>query len=158
MSKLTHFDNQGQPKMVDVSQKDVTSRIAKAGANILMKKETIELIKNKKIQKGDVLSVAATAAILGAKRTYELIPMCHPLMIESININFNLNENNIEIEAEVRVSAKTGVEMEALTAVSIAALTIYDMCKSVDRGMTISSIQLIKKAGGKSGTWERDKS
>ncbi|MEW6097166.1 MAG: cyclic pyranopterin monophosphate synthase MoaC [bacterium] len=152
---LTHFDKQGHPKMVDVHQKDVTSRIAIARAKVLMKKETIELIRNKKIAKGDVLSVATTAAILAAKRTSELIPMCHPLMIESANVDFKLNENDIEIEAQVSVSAKTGVEMEALMAVSIAALTIYDMCKSVDRGMTISEIQLIKKAGGKSGSWER---
>ncbi|MEW6617737.1 MAG: cyclic pyranopterin monophosphate synthase MoaC [bacterium] len=155
MSKLTHFDKQGQPRMVDVSQKDVTSRIAIARAKVLMKKETIELICNKKIQKGDVLSVAATAGILAAKKTSELIPMCHPLMIESADIRFNLNETDIEIEAQVTVWAKTGVEMEVLTAVSIAALTIYDMCKSVDREMTISEIQLIKKAGGKSGIWKR---
>ncbi|MEW6609449.1 MAG: cyclic pyranopterin monophosphate synthase MoaC, partial [bacterium] len=103
----------------------------------------------------DVLNVAATAGILAAKKTSELIPMCHPLMIESADIRFNLNETDIEIEAQVTVWAKTGVEMEALTAVSIAALTIYDMCKSVDREMTISDIQLIKKAGGKSGIWKR---
>ncbi|MEW6608570.1 MAG: cyclic pyranopterin monophosphate synthase MoaC [bacterium] len=155
MSKLTHFDKQGQPKMVDVSQKDVTSRIAIARAKVLMKKETMELICNKKIQKGDVLNVAATAGILAAKKTSELIPMCHPLMIESADIRFNLNETDIEIEAQVTVWAKTGVEMEVLTAVSIAALTIYDMCKSVDREMTISEIQLIKKVGGKSGIWKR---
>lgn len=154
---LTHFDKQGQPKMVDVRQKDVTSRMAIARAKVLMKKETIELIKDKKIQKGDVLSVATTAAILAAKKTCELIPMCHPLMLESADVNFKLNESDIEIEVQVSVSAKTGVEMEALVAVSIAALTIYDMCKSIDRGITISDIQLIKKAGGKSGTWERSK-
>jgi len=155
MSKLTHFDKQGQPKMVDVSQKEVSSRMAIARAKVLMKKETIELIRNKKIQKGDVLSVATTAAILAAKRTSELIPMCHPLLIESAKIDFNLNENEIEIEAQITVLAKTGVEMEALMAVSIAALTIYDMCKSVERGITITDIQLIKKTGGKSGIWQR---
>lgn len=155
MSKLSHFDKQGMPKMVDVSQKNVTLRIAKARAKVLMKKETIELIRNKKIQKGDVLTVATTAAILAAKKTHELIPMAHPLMIESINVDFNLNENDINIEAEVHIFGKTGVEMEALVAVSIAGLTIYDMCKSIDRGITISDIQLIKKTGGKSGSWER---
>jgi len=158
MSKLTHFDKQGQPKMVNVSQKEITSRMAIARAKILMKKETIELIRNKKIQKGDVLSVATTAAILGAKKTSELIPMCHPLLIESANVDFQLNENDIEIEAQITVLAKTGVEMEALTAVSLAALTIYDMCKSVERGITITDIQLIKKTGGKSGIWERETS
>lgn len=155
MSKLTHLNKQGQPKMVDVSQKELTLRVAIARAKVWMKKETIELIQDKKVQKGDVLSVATTAAILAAKRTSELIPMCHPLMIESAKIDFKLNENDIAITAQIGVWAKTGVEMEALTAVSIAALTIYDMCKAVDRGITISDIQLIKKTGGKSGTWER---
>ncbi len=155
MGELTHFNEQGQPKMVDVHQKEITSRLAMAQATIFMKKETVELIRNKKIQKGDVLSVATTAGILAAKRTSELIPMCHSLMIESCKIDFIFHEDKIVIVSEVRLSAKTGVEMEALMAVSVAALTIYDMCKSVDRGMTISNIQLIKKAGGKSGTWER---
>ncbi|MFH1562265.1 MAG: cyclic pyranopterin monophosphate synthase MoaC [Nitrospirota bacterium] len=152
MNELTHFDEQGQPKMVDVSQKEITSRVAKAQATILMKKETIELIRDKKIQKGDVLSVATTAGILAAKKTAELIPMCHPLMIESCKMDFALNENEITIESQVGLSAKTGVEMEALMAVSIAALTIYDMCKSVDRRITISDVHLIKKTGGKSDT------
>lgn len=154
MSELTHFDEQGRPKMVDVHQKEITSRVAKAQATVLMKKETIELIRNKKIQKGDVLSVATTAGILAAKKTSELIPMCHPLMIEACKIDFMLNEDKIMIESQVSLSAKTGVEMEALMAVSVAALTIYDMCKSIDRGITISDVHLIKKAGGKSGTWE----
>lgn len=150
MYRLTHFDEHGLSKMVDVSQKAITLRVAKAKATVLMKKETIELIRNKKIQKGDVLSVATTAGILAAKKTHELIPMTHPLMIEGIDINFKLNEDSIEILAEVRILAKTGVEMEALMAVSIAGLTIYDMCKSVDKKIIISDIQLIKKIGGKS--------
>ncbi|MDI6736086.1 MAG: cyclic pyranopterin monophosphate synthase MoaC [bacterium] len=155
MNELTHFDEQGRPKMVDVRQKEITSRLAKAQATVLMKKETIELIRDKKIQKGDVLSVATTAGILAAKRTSELIPMCHSLMIESCKIDWTLNEDKIVVESEVSLCAKTGVEMEALMAVSVAALTVYDMCKSVDRGIIISDICLIKKAGGKSGAWEK---
>jgi cyclic pyranopterin monophosphate synthase len=155
--KLTHIDKNGASRMVDVSNKEVTERIAVARAKVTMKPETFNLIKNKKVVKGDVLGVARVAGIMAAKKTSELIPMCHPLNINSVKIDYkNNNLDSIEITSEVKVSAKTGVEMEALTAASVCALTIYDMCKSADKSMLISDIYLVKKTGGKSGKFARD--
>ena len=143
--------------MVDVSDKDVTARIAVARGTIHMRTETLALILDDKIEKGDVFSVARVAGVMAAKKTSELIPMCHPLNITSVEIDLTPAENpaRVEIEASVRVSGKTGVEMEAMTAVSMAGLTIYDMCKAVDREMSIGEIRLVKKSGGKSGTFLR---
>ena len=157
MRKLSHLDDQGRARMVDVSDKDITSRIAVARGTIHMRAETLALIRANKIEKGDVFSVARVAGIMAAKKTSELIPMCHPLNITSVEIDLTLAENpaRVEIEASVRVSGKTGVEMEAMTAVSMAGLTIYDMCKAVDREMSIGEIRLVKKSGGKSGTFLR---
>jgi cyclic pyranopterin phosphate synthase len=157
MDKLSHLDDQGRAKMVDVSDKDITSRIAVARGTIHMRAETLALILDNKIEKGDVFSVARVAGIMAAKKTSELIPMCHPLNITSVEIDLTPAENpaRVEIEASVRVTGKTGVEMEAMTAVSVAGLTIYDMCKAVDREMSIGEIRLVKKSGGKSGTFLR---
>lgn len=157
MTKLSHLDEQGRARMVDVSEKDVTSRIAIARGTIHMRPETLALILEDKIEKGDVFAVARVAGIMAAKKTSELIPMCHPLNITSVEVDLMPKENpaRVEIEAAVRVSGKTGVEMEAMTAVSAAALTIYDMCKAVDREMTVADIRLVKKSGGKSGTFIR---
>jgi cyclic pyranopterin phosphate synthase len=156
-AKLSHLDEQGRAKMVDVSDKDITSRIAVARGTIHMRAETLTLILDDKIENGDVFSVARVAGIMAAKKTSELIPMCHPLNITSVGIDLTPAENpaRVEIEASVRVSGKTGVEMEAMTAVAVAGLTIYDMCKAVDREMCIGEIRLIKKSGGKSGTFIR---
>lgn len=143
--------------MVDVSAKDVTRRIAVARGAIYMRPETLALILEEKIEKGDVFSVARVAGIMAAKKTAELVPMCHPLSITSVEIELNAREDpaRVEIEAVVRVDGKTGVEMEAMTAVCVAGLTIYDMCKAVDREMSIGEIRLVKKSGGKSGTFIR---
>lgn len=155
--ELTHFDEEGRSRMVDISNKATTRREAVAKGSVFMKAETLRLIKDRAISKGDVLGVARVAGIMGAKKTSELIPMCHPLSIDAIDIYFYIDEgkDKIDIEAKVRVEAKTGVEMEAITAVSISALTIYDMCKAVDKGMMISDIRLIEKRGGKSGEYKR---
>jgi cyclic pyranopterin phosphate synthase len=157
MAKLSHLDEQGRAKMVDVSHKDITSRIAVARGTIHMRTETLALILDDKIEKGDVFSVARVAGIMAAKKTSELIPMCHPLNITSVEIDLTPAKNpaRVEIEASVRVSGKTGVEMEAMTAVAVTGLTIYDMCKAVDREMSIGEIRLVKKSGGKSGTFLR---
>ena len=157
MAQLSHLDEQGRARMVDVSEKEVTNRIATASGTIHMLPETLALILGDKIEKGDVFSVARVAGIMAAKKTSELIPMCHPLNITSVAINLTPGNNpaRVDIEASVRVSGKTGVEMEAMTAVSVAALTIYDMCKAVDREMTIGEIRLVNKSGGKSGTFIR---
>jgi len=157
MATLSHLDEQGRARMVDVSDKAVTSRIAVARGTIHMRAETLALILEDKIEKGDVFSVARVAGIMAAKKTSELVPMCHPLSITSVEIDLTPDKNppRVDIEAQVRVSGKTGVEMEALTAVSVAGLTIYDMCKAVDREMTIGEIRLVKKSGGKSGTFVR---
>jgi cyclic pyranopterin monophosphate synthase len=157
MATLSHLDEQGRARMVDVSDKAVTSRIAVARGTIHMRAETLALILEDKIEKGDVFSVARVAGIMAAKKTSELVPMCHPLSITSVEIELTPDKNppRVDIEAQVRVSGKTGVEMEALTAVSVAGLTIYDMCKAVDREMTIGEIRLVKKSGGKSGTFIR---
>ncbi|GAK53482.1 molybdenum cofactor biosynthesis protein C [Candidatus Moduliflexus flocculans] len=153
MEQFTHFDEHGQSRMVDVSEKAITQREAVARGCVRMQPKTFEMILNKAMSKGDVLEVARIAGIMGAKQTCALIPLCHPLNLNSVGIAYYLHAERaeIEIEATARVSAKTGVEMEALTAVTVAALTIYDMCKAVDRGMVISDIRLIKKSGGKSG-------
>jgi cyclic pyranopterin phosphate synthase len=156
MAKLSHLDEQGRARMVDVSEKEVTSRTAVARGSIHMHAETLTLILESKIEKGDVFSVARVAGIMAAKKTSELIPMCHPLNITSVEIDLTAHENppRVDIEAVVRVSGKTGVEMEALTAVSCALLTVYDMCKARDRGMAIEGVRLLRKEGGRSGTWE----
>jgi len=157
MKKLTHLDEKGRAKMVDVSEKQITRREAVARGSVYMKPDTIKLIKDRKIPKGDVFSVAKIAGIAAAKKTSELIPLCHPLSIASVDIDFDLNgkKNKVEIEARVKVVGQTGVEMEALTAVSVAALTIYDMCKAVDKEMVISDIMLMEKKGGRSGHFKR---
>ncbi|MEX2316868.1 MAG: cyclic pyranopterin monophosphate synthase MoaC [Pirellulales bacterium] len=158
MSDLSHFDGAGASRMVDVGAKPVTRRIARASGRVRMAADTLLLIQEGRAAKGDVLEVARLAGIMAAKRTADLIPLCHPLAIESITIDFTFpDEQTLAIEATVQVEAKTGVEMEALTAVSVAALTVYDMCKSVDRGMTIGPIQLEEKSGGKSGHWQRSR-
>jgi cyclic pyranopterin phosphate synthase len=157
--ELTHIKDQGRARMVDVSEKEETLREAEAYGCIYMKAETLQRIKEGSIKKGDVLSVAQVAGIMGSKKTSDIIPMCHPIMISGCDINFNLNfdENRIEITARVKNKGQTGVEMEALTAVALAGLTIYDMCKAIDREMVVSDIMLMKKSGGKSGVFEREK-
>jgi len=156
MDRLTHFDETGGSRMVDVSRKEITLREAVASGEISMNPDTFRMVMNKEIFKGDVLEVAKIAGIMGAKKTSELIPMCHPLEITHIELIFRPLEkkNTIEIESRVKVRGRTGVEMEALVAVSTAALVIYDMCKAVDRGMMISKVKLVKKSGGKSGTYQ----
>jgi cyclic pyranopterin monophosphate synthase len=142
--------------MVDVGNKPVTRRLARASGSVRMAAETLALVRDKRAAKGDVLEVARLAGIMGAKRTSELIPLCHPLPIDAVTIDFAFPDvQTVRIEATVEVEAKTGIEMEALTAVSVAALTVYDMCKGVDRGMSIGSIQLEEKSGGRSGNWRR---
>ncbi len=155
MSKLTHINANGEAQMVDVSDKKNTLREAKAGARVVMQRETLNLIVSGSHKKGDVLSVAKIAGIQAAKKCSELIPLCHPLMLSKISVDLTPDsENNcIEIIAIAKLNGKTGVEMEALTAASIAALTVYDMCKAVDRFMTIDNVQLLEKKGGKSGHW-----
>jgi len=157
MTDLTHFDESGRARMVDISAKDVTTRIAIASGEIHMQPETLEHIQQGRMKKGDVLTVADVAAVMGAKKTPELIPMCHPLMLSGIDISFTELEENcgLKVEVSVKCNGKTGVEMEALTAVSTALLTIYDMCKAVDKDMRITAIQLEEKRGGKSGEWIR---
>ena len=154
-NKLTHLDEQGRADMVDVGGKPVSERIARAAGQVLMKPETLRLIREGDIKKGDALGVARIAGIMAAKRAADLIPLCHPLPLEKIGLELAINEANctIEIQATVKTSGKTGVEMEALTAVSVAALTIYDMAKAVDRGMRISEIRLLEKRGGIRGDY-----
>jgi cyclic pyranopterin phosphate synthase len=158
MTTLTHFDEEGRARMVDVGHKDDTQREAVARGRILMQPETLALIQAGDIAKGDVLAVAQVAGIMAAKRTHELIPMCHPLLLTHVSLTFEPHPANspaelasIDISATVRTTGKTGVEMEALTAVSVAGLTIYDMCKAVDRAMQIEAVRLARKSGGKSG-------
>ena len=155
MSGFSHFDDQGDAVMVDVSDKDVTSRTATAAGSIYMQPETLALIMNDGVAKGDVLSVARLAGIMGAKRTPDLIPLCHPLALSSVKVALacDPDRNAVDITATCKLNGRTGVEMEALTAVGVAALTVYDMCKAVDRGMRIGDIRLLHKAGGKSGEW-----
>jgi cyclic pyranopterin phosphate synthase len=156
-SSLTHLDDKGNARMVDISEKHATSRTATAQASIKMKPETLSAISSGEMPKGDVLAAARIAGIMAAKRTHELIPLCHPLALSSVTVDFipDRQQSLIDIKATAKVEGKTGVEMEALTAVSIAALTIYDMCKAIDREMTINSIALIEKSGGRSGHFRR---
>jgi len=155
---LTHIDESGKARMVDVTAKAATEREAVAKGRVLMKKETLELILASEIKKGDVLGVARVAGIMAAKRTAELIPLCHPLNITSVTVDFEPVKDppSIEITATARIASQTGVEMEAMTAVSAAALTVYDMCKAADKGMVLSDIRLVRKTGGKSGAYVRE--
>lgn len=157
-NKFTHFDNDGKAIMVDISDKNVTERLASAISSISMNEQTLNMIKSSSAKKGDVLGIARIAGIMAAKKTSELIPLCHPISLSSVTIDFEIddNTNSINIICNCKLNGKTGLEMEALTAVSIAALTIYDMCKAVDREMTITKTQLTYKSGGKSGTFKRD--
>ena len=155
---LTHLDGDGNARMVDVTDKDVTFRVATAEGEVNMQPETLGLIVDGKHAKGDVMAVARIAGIQAAKKCADLIPLCHPLALSSVRVELqpDLGENLVRINATCKLSGKTGVEMEALTAVSVVALTIYDMCKAVDKGMTISSVRLLTKSGGKSGDWQSD--
>jgi len=155
MNKLTHIGEDGAVKMVDVTDKAVTDREAVVGGHIRMQADTVRLIVEGKAAKGNVLETARIAGIMAAKRTWEIIPMCHPIAITGIDLKFEVGETQIDAQASVRVPDRTGVEMEALTAVSVALLTIYDMCKAVDRGMVIGDICLLRKSGGRSGTYVR---
>ena len=156
MAELTHFDAKGKSRMVDVSDKDETERIAVAAGSIVMAPDTMKLLTAGGVKKGDVLSVARLAGIMGAKKTPDLIPLCHPLALNSVEVDLvcDPERNAVDITATCKVTGRTGVEMEALTATAVAALTIYDMCKAVDRGMRITEIRLIHKSGGKSGTYD----
>jgi cyclic pyranopterin phosphate synthase len=156
MSDFTHFDEHGQARMVDVSDKDESERVATAAGSVLMEKATLERIMAGGVKKGDVLSVARLAGIMGAKRTPDLIPLCHPLALTSVSVELHCDaaRNAVAITATCKLKGRTGVEMEALTAVAVAALTVYDMCKAVDRGMRIADIHLVHKSSGKSGTYE----
>lgn len=155
---LTHIDENGRAKMVEVGEKQDTMRVALAEAKVLMKRETLERIVSGGIKKGDVFAVAQVAGIMAAKRTSEIIPMCHNIALTGVDMSFreDFDECSVTIEATARTFGKTGVEMEALHAASAAALTIYDMCKAIDRGMTITDIRLMEKSGGKSGDWRRN--
>jgi len=157
MSKLTHFDKTGRARMVDVTQKRQTMREALAQATVFMQPETLRRIMDRTLEKGDVLGAAQIAGIMAAKKTSALIPLCHPLNITAVEMAFEprQKESRIDVRARVKITGRTGVEMEALVAVSVASLTIYDMCKAVDRGIIISGIKLLKKSGGKSGVYER---
>lgn len=163
-NQLTHFNPEGRARMVDVGDKDVTQRVATAKGTVYMQPETFRLIKEGRIKKGDVLAVAQVAGIMGAKKTWEIVPMCHPLPLSGVDIGFSENSEpnketglcSITITATAKVTGRTGVEMEALTAVTTAALAIYDMCKAVDKGMIFNDIGLVYKSGGKSGTFSRE--
>lgn len=154
MAGLTHFDERGASRMVDVSAKPVTARTARARGLVRMRPETLALVRDRALSKGDVLEVARLAGIQAAKRTGDLIPLCHPLGLDAVEVHLTpAGDDAIAIDAAVKVTARTGVEMEALTAVSVAALTVYDMCKAVDRSLTIEAIRLVEKTGGRSGTY-----
>jgi cyclic pyranopterin phosphate synthase len=155
--KLNHFDEEGRSRMVDVTDKSDTFRVAVASGKVYMKPETLKRILDKEIEKGDVFGVARVAAIMGLKKTSDLIPMCHPLNITGADVYFepDIEKSCVEIKVSVKLTGKTGVEMEALTGVTIAALTIYDMCKAIDKEMVISDIMLLSKSGGKSGEFKR---
>lgn len=148
---LSHLDTQGRARMVDVGEKPDTKRVAVAKGRVVMSPQTLELIRKNEMAKGDVLTVAQVAGIAAAKRTSELIPLCHPLLLTNVSVDFDFQHDGIEIRATVEATGKTGVEMEALTAVTVSALTIYDMCKAQDRAMRIQDVRLVKKSGGKSG-------
>jgi len=153
--KLSHIDDQGKARMVDVGSKDVTDRVAVAGAEIHMEQSTLDLIRSGGFDKGDVLGVARVAGVMAAKKTSDLIPLCHPLALTQVLVDFGDLDSGVglSVRSTVKTSGKTGVEMEALTAVSVAALTVYDMCKAVDRSMTVDKVRLIRKSGGKSGDY-----
>ena len=157
MSDLTHFDKDGRAVMVDVSDKTATHRVAIASGFISMSKETLALVENKSAAKGDVIAVAEIAGIMGAKKTSDLIPLCHPLPLSNVTVSINIDKEKqgLEVISEARITGKTGVEMEALTSVSVTLLTLYDMLKASDKSMVISDVKLIKKTGGKSGDWLR---
>ena len=158
MEDFTHFNEEGRARMVDVGGKDPSSRSAEAGARVLVSRETFELIRTGGMKKGDVLTVAQIAGIMGAKRTPELVPMCHPILIQGVDLNLRLDEARcaVDIRAKVRCEGRTGVEMEALTAASVAALTVYDMCKAVQKDMVITDVRLISKSGGVHGDFRRE--
>jgi len=158
MSELTHFNQAGEVHMVDVGNKSVTKRVAVAEGQIMMLDKTLDLIKQGGHKKGDVLGIARIAGIMAAKRTSDLIPLCHPLALTKVTLNFKILDDEVAVQclAQVETSGQTGVEMEALTAVQVGLLTIYDMCKAVDRGMIMTDIRLLEKAGGKSGHWVRE--
>jgi cyclic pyranopterin monophosphate synthase len=158
MSDLTHFNQAGEAHMVDVGDKSITKRVAVAEGQINMLETTLELIKQGNHKKGDVLGIARVAGIMAAKRTSDLIPLCHPLALTKVTLDFQILEDDVAVQCRVQVetSGQTGVEMEALTATQIALLTIYDMCKAVDRGMVMTDVRLLEKAGGKSGHWIRE--
>ena len=156
MADFTHFDAEGKAVMVDVSDKEVTERVAEARGSVVMQPATLQMIRDGGVKKGDVLAVARLAGIMGAKRTPDLIPLCHPLALTSVQVDLTLDEERsaVDITATCKLKGRTGVEMEALTAVAVAALTVYDMCKAVDRGMRITEVRLTRKDGGKSGRYE----
>jgi cyclic pyranopterin monophosphate synthase len=158
MARLTHFDAEGKPAMVDVSAKPETARVAVAKGSVIMQPATLERIMSGGVAKGDALAVARLAGIMGAKRTADLIPLCHPLALTSVELDLACDpaRHAVNITATCRIAGRTGVEMEALTAVAVAALTIYDMCKAVDRGMRLTDIHLVEKSGGKSGTYKAE--
>ena len=157
MNDFTHFGNEGRARMVNVGEKPVSTRTAVAAGRVLVNRETFDLIKSGGMKKGDVLAVAQVAGVMGAKRTPDIIPMCHPIIIDGIDLELSLNDElcSVEIKAAVSCDGRTGVEMEALSAVSVAALTVYDMCKAVQKDMVISDIRLISKTGGVHGDYER---
>jgi cyclic pyranopterin phosphate synthase len=154
--RLSHIDDAGKARMVDVSDKDVTSRVAVARGRVVMEPETLALLLRGEIAKGNVLTTAQIAGVMAAKKAHELIPMCHPLLLTGIDVDLKPDEaaSAVEITATVKTTGKTGVEMEALTAVTVAGLTVYDMCKAVDRGMRLEDVRLVSKSGGRSGNWE----
>lgn len=156
MAELTHLDDRGAANMVDVSGKDITTREARAEAYVVMKPETLSLLSEGRHKKGDVFAVARIAGIQAAKRCWELIPLCHPLMLSTVKVSLEAQpeQSRVRIEAFCKLDAKTGVEMEALTAATVAALTLYDMCKAVDKGMVITDVRLLEKRGGRSGQWQ----
>ncbi len=158
MSDLTHFNQEGEAHMVDVGNKSITKRVAIAEGQIMMLDKTLDLIKQGNHKKGDVLGIARIAGIMAAKKTSDLIPLCHPLALTKVSLDFDILDDDVAVQccAQVETSGQTGVEMEALTAVQVALLTIYDMCKAVDRGMIMTDIRLLEKAGGKSGHWVRE--
>ena len=156
VEQLTHLDEEGRLKMVDVGDKERTERVARVRGEIRMDEATAGLIADNKVAKGSVLECARLAGIMAAKRTGELIPLCHPLNLTAVSVDFTVGEDCVEVEAEAKINDRTGVEMEAMVAASTALMTIYDMCKGVDRGMVIGKLRLMEKRGGRSGTWLRD--
>jgi len=155
MTQLSHVDDQGRVRMVDTSNKEITARRAVASARVLMKSETVAALREHRTPKGDPLEAARLAGIMAAKKTSDLIPLCHPLPLTHVDVQATLNDDGVSLQADVSTNAQTGVEMEALTAVSVAALTVYDMCKALEKGMTITDVRLVSKTGGKSGSYER---